>query len=120
MKPRICYGATTPSEWTKHPGENHIFVTVDTSHCGFKKTPLYICSLVGDSQHWSTTGGNSVYRPTKDGFNVHVRHAALCGVNGECVKGKLTVELACKEKWAINWIAIEEPECELDEEDFEK
>lgn len=70
----IAVGKTSPDQWEPYsvPGKV-ILVNVDTSSAKFSKTPIYITSLHGKSNHWSTTGASSVYEATKPGFRIYIR-----------------------------------------------
>jgi hypothetical protein len=73
-------------------------VDVDTRVGNFAAVPVYVASLGGDSQHWYTTGGTSIYSAAPAGFRVYVRWAS---------DGPLTPEQANQLKWHINWIGME-------------
>jgi len=92
------FGGATPvgnTAWQPYYTEG-IFVDVDTSSAQFTSTPIYITSLGGYGNHWSTTGATSIYSPTPTGFRVYVRWD-----NG----GLLTPAMANQFGWHINWIA---------------
>jgi hypothetical protein len=79
-------------------GTTGIFVDVDTSSAGFKKTPTYVTSITGTSNHWSTTGGSSIYSATPTSFRIFIRYA-----DG----GAITPPIANGFQWAVNWVGIE-------------
>lgn len=109
MKSKVYSGTTDPGKWVQHYKEpNQIYIDVDTSACEFKKTPLYVCSLVGDSHHWSTTGGSSIYNPTSTGFRINLRNAVSSFIDGKCTYDPLKTERAKKFNWRINWMAVEQ------------
>ncbi len=115
MKSKVHSGTTELKGWIQHADvANQIYIDVDTSKCEFKETPLYICSLVGCSHHWSTTGGSSIYAPTPTGFRVSVRNAVSYFIEGTCNYFPLQVSTAVKHKWRINWIAVENDEVDVD------
>lgn len=68
--------------------------------------PVYVCSLVGESHHWSTTGASSVYNPTPSGFRINLCNAVVSCTDGTCEYPPLEVERARRFKWRINWIAV--------------
>ena len=104
---RICHGSTEPQDWVQHSSQaNQIYVDVDTTHCNFKGTPHYVCSLVGLSHHWSTTGGSSIYL-TATGFRINLRNAVSTYRDGKCDYGELKVQTARDHQWRINWIAVD-------------
>ena len=94
---RVRCGETSTSTWVQYTGGRGVYIDIDTSSCHFGSTPMYITSLVGNSSHWSTTGGSSVYSPTNKGFRVYVRWAA---------GSPLTPAQAKSLGWRINWVAI--------------
>ncbi len=82
------------TKWEKYD-KNTVKVYVDTSSYNFSNEPIYIISLAGDTDHFTAIGTASIYSPTKNGFNVYVKHSGV------------TPESANKRSWRINWIAIE-------------
>lgn len=103
---RVECGATDPCDW-KQDGDD-LTVAIDTSGHGFSKTPTYLCSLVGESHHWSTTGGSCVVDPRSSGFTVRVRNALGKIKCEEVCYLPLELGIARKQSWRINWIALEE------------
>jgi len=93
----IASGRTEPgaTNWQVY-SPTGIFVDVDTSSAGFRIGAIYVTSLGGNSSHWATTGGTSIYTPTATGFRVYVRW-----VDG----GPLTPAQANQLGWHINWHA---------------
>jgi hypothetical protein len=77
---------------------NGIFVNVDTSNMSFTKTPLYVTSLGGTSNHWAAVGASSIYVPSPTGFTVYVRWAT---------DGPLTPATANANGWFIQWVGFE-------------
>jgi hypothetical protein len=86
--------------WRQYAGAAGIYIDVGT-YLGFDN-PVYITSLIGDSWHWATTGGNSVYRtpnvPLKNGFRIYVRLW-----DGS----PLSPQFAVDKGWRVNWIAVQ-------------
>jgi hypothetical protein len=72
---------------------------VNTSEGYFTHTPMYIASLGGNSSHWSTVGGSSIYMPTPTGFRVYVKWVD---------NSPLTPAQAQSLGWHINWIGMEQ------------
>ena len=70
---QICCGSTSPTSWKNYGDGIGIDVNIDTSSCGFTKTPLYFTSLGGTSMQWETTGATSIYEQTEKGFRIYVR-----------------------------------------------
>jgi hypothetical protein len=97
--PKVVIGSGTTSgqPWQTYTGGGGpgIFIDVDTSHAHFPGTPVYVSSLHGDSEHWATTGGSSIYLPTATGFRVYVRRS-----NG----GPLSPGDAAALGWIVAWI----------------
>jgi hypothetical protein len=100
---KTASGRTTPgaTNWQAERSTT-IYVDVDTSAAGFTTTPVYVTSIGGDSNHWRTTGGSSVYAATATGFRVFLRWDRI-SVNEEA----LTPADANNYKWHINWIGSE-------------
>ena len=103
---RIVSGRTPPGQgWQQYPGGGGIWMEVDTTSAGFTQPPTYVTSIGGNSEHWSTTGGSSVYPPTgtlggdlKRGFRIFLRWAG---------GGPLDPQRASNNRWHINWIGME-------------
>jgi hypothetical protein len=97
--PQMVIGSGVASSWQPYtisgPYPIGVYVDVDTSHAHFPRTPIYVCSLSGNTTHWKTTGGNSIYSPTATGFRVYVRWQ-----DGT----ELTPETATANGWQVNWI----------------
>jgi hypothetical protein len=83
--------------WRQNPGDDAVFVDIDTSSEFFRSTPIYITSLGGTVKHSRAIGATSIYTPTQRGFRVYVRSGT--GVS-------LTPAIANQDGWHINWIAI--------------
>jgi len=94
---RTAAGSTN---WQPYSGTAGIFVDVDTTAAGFTATPVYLTALHGNSNHWTTTGGTSVYTPTQTGFRIYVRWA-----DGS----PLTPAQANGNGWHIQWLGIQLP-----------
>jgi hypothetical protein len=90
-------GTSSPADWQTYTGAGGpgIYVDVNTSSAEFPDTPVYVCALHGDSEHWGTTGGSSIYSPTATGFRVYVRRH-----NG----GPLAPSDARLLGWYVGWI----------------
>jgi hypothetical protein len=96
---RISAGRTPPGQgWQQFQENAGVFIDVDTTPHRFATTPVYVTALHGTSQHWDTTGGSSVYSPTRTGFRVYVRRP-----DGR----SLTVANAQQRNWHIQWIGVE-------------
>ena len=92
---RIVVGKTDPKKtaWVQYT-DSGIYVDVDTSSAGFSSTPQYFTSLGGHTNNWLAQGATSIYRPTAQGFRIHVSYQDL------------TAAKAKKWGWYINWIAV--------------
>ncbi len=80
-------------------GANGILVDVDTRAGGFTQTPLYIVSLGGNSSHWSTVGGTSIYTPTNVGFRIYLRWVADNTALAPATANQLG--------WFIQWVGVQ-------------
>ncbi len=98
---KIASGRTQPGATNWQKSNDYVYVDVDTSAAGFAKTPVYVTSIGGDSQHYGTTGASSVYSATATGFRIFIRWDK--GFKDTAI----TPEEANGYKWHINWIAIE-------------
>ena len=98
---KIASGRTQPGATNWQVNGDGVYVDVDTSAAGFANTPIYVTSLVGDSNHWGTTGASSIYQATAKGFRVYIRW------DKDYKTTAITPEEANGYKWHINWIAIE-------------
>jgi len=95
---RIAAGRTEPGQgWQKY-GDNGIFIDVDTSSAGFTGIPVYVTSLAGNSHHWETTGGSSIYNSTNSGFRIFLRWS-----DGR----PLSVTDAIEKGWHITWMSMD-------------
>ena len=92
---RIFIGNTSAggTNWVQYSGDG-VYVDIDTTAAGFSATPMYFTSLGGRTRHWTTTGGTSIYSPTKNSFRVYL------------FKEGITAAEAKSNDWHINWIAI--------------
>jgi len=93
---RICTGSTPigSTDWQVY-GSSGITVRVDTSGCSFTTRPLYITALVGENQHFVTTGGSAPYvtdATATTRFDIYIPDATPAGAN--------------MYKWHIEWIGI--------------
>ncbi|MGD9212572.1 MAG: hypothetical protein PVI90_17445 [Desulfobacteraceae bacterium] len=97
---RFASGRTEPgtTSWVQYGDGVGIYVDVDTSAGRFTGIPVYTTSLGGNSSHWSTSGGTSVYDATATGFRIYVKR-----VDGN----PITPEYANQRKWHINWTGVE-------------
>jgi len=92
----ICAGSTPQgsTKWVKYTNRG-LYADVDTSTCGFSKTPVYKTSLGGRSGNWQATGTSSVYKATKKGFRIYVYWFG----------GNIPPSKARGWRWHIKWIA---------------
>lgn len=96
---RVCTGTTAANAWKPYgdPEKScQIQVDVDTSACKFSGVPKYVSALVGNTNHWTTTGGSAPYVPTAKGFQIFVHAGATC----------VTPKNAQDNGWHIEWIAV--------------
>ncbi|PCJ52893.1 MAG: hypothetical protein COA70_10835 [Planctomycetota bacterium] len=116
MVEKTFSGSSDICAWdSRNEKYNQITVDISLTHCKFIKDPIVICSLVGDSKHWATSGGSQPYSPTKDGFTIHVRSVVTQNEAGEFNLDEATKDMAVFENWRIHWIAI--GECEKEDEE---
>lgn len=100
---KIRSGMTLPgaTEWQQYEGEMPgIYVNVDTRVAKFKRTPHYVASLVGRTNHWLTTAGSCIYNPMPTVFRIYVGYADSSIAN-------MTPSFANDAEWRISRIGIE-------------
>ena len=100
---RLCAGHTPigSSDWQPYNSDNgEIYIDVDTSHCNFTQTPIYISNLAGDSWNWRATGGSSPYFRTKNSFRIYLD---FTGLNEHRALSK---SFANDQDWHITWMAV--------------
>jgi len=97
---RFFAGQTKPGEtaWQVRD-ETSIRLLVDTHAAAFEFTPIYVASLGGANDQWTTFGGSAIYKPTRFGFQVNLPLA-----DGSA----LTPDIANEHQWHINWIGVED------------
>lgn len=93
-------GKTDPRHWDTLSNGRGISIDVDLKpeNLDISKPLVVVTSLVGENNHWATTGGSSVYNLTHEGFTVYVRW-----IDG----GLLNSAFAKDRGWYINWIAMQ-------------
>lgn len=108
---RIGSGSTKPgdTDWQPYdtaspiPGRG-LYLDVDTSAAGFTKTPNYVISVCGYTDHWVLTGTSTIYSPTPNKFRVYVR---LSYNKPGQETPPLTPAYANECQWYVTWIGIE-------------
>jgi hypothetical protein len=93
---RICTGSTPigSTAWQAY-GTGDITVRVDTSACNFTTRPIYLTGLVGQNQHFITTGGSEPYvseATAKTQFDIFIPNTTPASANAN--------------RWHIEWIAV--------------
>jgi hypothetical protein len=78
-----------------------VYIDVDTSAAGFSKTPIYVSSIGGDSNHWKTTGSSAIYQATATRFRIYIRYASPADGNPPDSGS------AHDYGWYINWMGCE-------------
>jgi hypothetical protein len=72
-----------------------LYADIDTSKSHLV-SPHYVSAVGGESHHLFVTGGASIYRSTSKHFRIYLDKAP-------------TPDVAKAAKWAVNWVAYEEP-----------
>jgi hypothetical protein len=93
---RICTGSTPigSTAWQAY-GSGDITVRVDTSGCNFTTRPIYLSALVGQNQHFVTTGGSEPYvsdATATTQFDIFIPNTTPASANAN--------------RWHIEWIGI--------------
>ena len=101
-------------------------VYIDTRGCNFDELPHYVVTLESiNGYHWYMTGPNSVYQPTKEGFNVLARWVDHPSedpfVGSKQYPNPLTLATARDLGLYIRWTAfLAQPEATEEEEEQEE
>jgi len=66
--PGVCEGQS--ASWRAYGGD--MVQTVDTSACGFTDRPVYVTSMQGKTQHWTSTGSSEVYHASANQFTQYI------------------------------------------------
>jgi hypothetical protein len=99
---RIAAGRTQPgyTNWVQGSSSSEIYVNVDTSQGKFVSIPIYVSSLGGLGNMFSTSGSSCIYAPTNIGFTVYLK-----SLNGSALIP--SVIKAAPYGWFVNWHGIE-------------
>ena len=89
----ICSGESV--NW--FPGTTGIYITVDTSACGFTSTPKYFTSLSGANLSWKITGVDAIYNESPNEFWLFL----------DLIDGGLSISAVAAYNLRLNWMAIE-------------
>jgi hypothetical protein len=107
--PRVITGSGTTKgrPWQPYAGGGGpgIYIDVDAADANFPYTPVYVCSLHGNTRHWATTGGSSVYNASASGFRVYVRQA-----DGSSLSPSDAATWGWHIAWFGQWFSIPFPE----------
>ena len=96
--PYLCGNAASYTLWTLF-SSNGITMTINTTICSFKSTPLYFSSMTGMANHWVAIGYTAIYYASPNGFTVYVR--AVYYPNSTQL-----LAAAQQYQWSINWCGI--------------
>jgi hypothetical protein len=77
-------------------GYDGLYVDIHTGSCKFTNTPQYVSSIVGDKDHWQSTGTNTVLKSTMTSFRVIILHPSL--------RGSELLSAAQRYHWQISWV----------------
>lgn len=93
----MCAGSTAGgSGWVAYDAST-IYISVNTSGCGFTGTPKYFTSIGGLGSHFELVGFSAIYSPSPTGFTVYIKKndgTALSPSN------------AVSGGWYLNWQGI--------------
>jgi hypothetical protein len=93
----MCSGNTAAGTGWNVYDPSTIYLSVNTSGCGFSSTPRYFTSVGGLGSHFELVGASAIYSPTSTGFSVYVQKN-----DGT----PLTPVDAANGGWFINWTAV--------------
>jgi len=99
-----CSGRVNHTEFRPLLGDVRfgIHIHVDTSHCNFTSTPVYLTSLTGTNSHWLTVGISAIYWPTRVGFDVY-----LSSFSPSITSSEMHIKWAALYDWALEWVGIQ-------------
>ncbi len=114
----VGQGVSDPSDWRDYFSSG-IYIDVNTSACGFTRTPHYLVTLesIGGSIQgmWQTSGLPAVYNATPTGFRVYIRwtdHPTVAPtIGGSMTPNPLRASFAQSQNWVIRWTAIASDAC---------
>ena len=102
QRPKLCNGNVHAAKFQLYRGgETGLEFYVDTSHCRFTSTPVYLTSLTGNGAHWHVVGISSLYEMTATGFKIYFGH-----INSQVSKQEM-LKMSIDNKWTFEWIGIE-------------
>lgn len=114
----VGQGLSDPNDWNDY-FQFGIYIDVNTSACGFTRTPHYLVTLetlgasIGAMAHAS--GVPSIYNATPTGFRVYVRwtdHPTDAPtIGGSMIPNPLRAVFARDQNWVIRWTAIATDGC---------
>jgi len=67
-----CCGEAPAHGWRVYSSAGHIYQDMDTSKCGFVKTPKVFTSLSGLSSHWVLRGVSATYSNSPASFRTYI------------------------------------------------
>lgn len=113
----VGQGVSSPDDWQDYINRG-IYVDVNTSACGFTKTPHYLITLESVSNsgyHWDTNGVPAIYNATATGFRVYLKWndhpTEEPTVGSAAYPNPLRKEAAKERGWVIRWTAISTGDC---------
>lgn len=92
-----CAGISSYTKWTFDTNTT-ITMTINTSSCVFAQTPLYFCTVSGNSDHFCLTGYDSIEAPTPNSFRIYARGMCPWPI------GTTMLGLANSHYWNVHWI----------------
>jgi len=102
QRPKLCNGNVHAAKFQLYRGgETGLEFYVDTSHCRFTSTPVYLTSLTGNGAHWHVVGISSLYEMTATGFKIYL------GYMNSTISKQTMLEMSIDNKWTFEWIGIE-------------
>ena len=105
----LCGGRTERTQWRVlhltiedlHPGmptePGALYIDVDTSHCHFRSSPVYVADIIGSEHHRrQLMGTSSVSKPTAWSFRLIVLHPT--------VHASALLNLSKTDAWQVSWV----------------
>ncbi len=96
-----CSGRVSTNEFKPYLPKG-IVTYVNTSHCHFKSTPIYLTNLRGNGNNWQAVGMNSIYDAAPDKFRIYLTFVEEGGRNTTTL-----LKWVKEYQWELDWVGIE-------------
>jgi hypothetical protein len=96
-----CLGKVPATEFKSYLSTVGIFAQVNTAHCHFHQTPVYLTSLGGFNSIWYISGATAIYNATRNTFRVYL------STGDKITASEELLAYAIKLQWTLNWVGFE-------------